>query len=92
MKASADYRVVVHNFENEKFVNEYYKLNIDGTIFSLVTEPDEIDAIFKTENKDVVELYHHKDYEKVVSKELGVLLYGAYINISNRIPDSINRF
>ena len=86
------YRVAVHNFENKRYVNEYYKLNRDGSIFSLVTDLDEIDSIFKTNNKEVVELYHHEGYEKVLSKRLGVELYGAYINISNRISDSINRF
>ena len=86
------YRVAVHNFENKRYVNEYYKLNRDGSIFSLVTDLDEIDSIFKTNNKEVVELYHREGYEKVLSKRLGVELYGAYINISNRISDSINRF
>ena len=86
------YRVAVHNFENKRFVNEYYKLNKDGSVCSIVTNLDEINAIFTTNNKEVVELYHHEGYEKVVSKYLGVDLYGAYINISNRVSDSINRF
>jgi len=86
------YRVAVHNFENKRFVNEYYKLNKDGSIFSLVTDHDEIRSIFITDDREVIELYHHEGYEKILNKDLGVELYGAYINISNRVQDSINRF
>jgi len=86
------YRVVVHNFENKRFVNEYYKLDANRSVLSVVIDDNEIQKIFKTSEKDVIELYHHNDYEKVYSKNLDMYLYGAYVNISNRIPDEINRF
>lgn len=85
------YEIVVHNFENKRYVKEVYSRESNGQL-SLVEDSEADQIPMNYENRIVVELHHSLDYERVKSPFNGKLLYGRYINVSNRVSDSINRF
>ena len=84
------YEIVVHRV-NGKYYNEVYCRNKDNTL-SYVDEfeADRIPNDYPF--KEIYELSHPDNYEKVKSPFNGKMLYGRYINISTRIKDEINRF
>lgn len=89
------YEIVIHNI-NGKYIKEVYSRDSQNNLtFVNEEEANKIPNNYK--NKDVYELIHHLDYERVKSPFVGadgknIFLYGRYINISSRISDEKNRF
>ena len=84
-----DLVVIIHNFENKKYVNEVYRINKDGSTHSLIPK-SEVNKL-PLGKLDKQELTHGLDYEKVKAPfkdENGktLYLYGRYIFIGSR-PD-----
>ena len=80
--------LVIHRVGGE-YVNEVYKLNRDGSIFSYVPRSVWENMVLSKMNK--VELNHGADYEKIKSPFLdeegnALYLYGRYVFIGTR-PD-----
>lgn len=92
------YEIVVHTFYGKKpmYVNEVYKRMGTGEL--RFVHEDEASRIPNNHpNKEIFELMHSENYEKVKSPfkdENGedLYLYGRYINISSRRSDPDARF
>ena len=95
---SFKYEIVVHTFYNKEpmYVNEVYKRMDTGELRFVYK--DEANKIPNNHpNKEVFELVHSENYEKVKSpfkdeNSEDLYLYGRYINISNRRNDCDARF
>ena len=89
------YEIIIHNIGGKYFKEVYYR-NSNGNLI-LVPEEEANKIPNNYENKDVYELIHRLDYERIKSPFVGsdgknIFLYGRYINISSRISDEKNRF
>ena len=89
------YEIVIHNI-NGRYTKEVYSRDSQNNL-TFVNEEEANKIPNNYENKDIHELIHNLDYEKVKSPFVGVdgkniFLYGRYINISSRISDEKNRF
>jgi hypothetical protein len=84
------YEIVIHRVGN-KFTKETYSRDSNGSL--IFVDDYEADSIpMNYSEKEIYELNHSHDYEKVKSPFGGRYLYGRYINISQRVKDEINRF
>ena len=84
------YEIVIHHIGG-KYVKEVYWRSSGGTL-GLVSEEEAAQIPMNYPEKEVFELHHSADCERVKSPFDGKYLYGRYINISSRISDEINRF
>lgn len=89
------YEIVIHNIDG-RYTKEVYSRDSQNNL-TFVNEEEANKIPNNYENKDVYELIHHLDYERVKSPFVGddgknIFLYGRYINISSRISDEKNRF
>ena len=82
-------QLVIHRIDN-KYYNEYYEYNTTTGDMKFI--PIREGQKYHTDDLDIYELYHGKEYSKVKSPYNGLMLYGRYINISSRISDEIARF
>ena len=84
------YEIVIHKIGG-KFIKETYARDSDGSL--IFVDDYEADSIpMNYSEKEIYELNHSQDYEKVKSPFEGRYLYGRYINMSHRVKDEINRF
>jgi len=84
------YEIVIHKI-GEKLVKETYARDSNGNL--IYVEDYESDLFpMNYPEKEIYELNHSEDYEKVKSPFEGRYLYGRYINMSHRVKDEINRF
>ena len=89
------YEIVIHNIDG-RYIKEVYSRDSQNNL-TFVNEEEANKIPNNYENKDVHELIHRLDYERVKSPFVGsdgknIFLYGRYINISSRISDEKNRF